>query len=211
MQHQSSVPSGSNHLMLPGQRLEFNQPKQYPVSVVGGFSSQQAEEPQTQSAEVSSIGAEEDSDDQLSMTWVAQPGVESFLVSSVTYTDPSPHTCSFTPRQRTASMPNKNSSTAGVGCKGAMSINSLQFTNRAQGSTVLAMAGQRTSSRTNADKVNHHSFQLSSHSMPLIKSERPSMKTNRLGHLLRRKHRITAQNTMSCTSDTHVSTRGVCL
>ena len=173
--------------------------KQYPVPIVTGFSSLQIEPPQNQDSEIEFVGAEEDSDAQLSMTWISRPVPESYLTSSVLYTAPS-NTHPSIPKQRTMSALSKNSSVSNVGFRGAMNVNNLRSLNRGPGSgaTLLAMAGKRTQTLSrNGTKKLTYGFQLSSHSMPLIKTaEKTSGKTNRLGHLLRRKHRSTPSSTV---------------
>ena len=194
--------------------------KQYPVPVITGFSSMPNEPTQNQSSEIEFVGAEEDSDAHLSsMTWVSTQSVpESYLVSSVMYQAPSTTRPSI-PKQRTMSSTlSKNpSAVCSAGFRGSMYVNPFRSLNRGLGSgaTLLAMAGKKsqTFSRNGATKKLTYGFQLSSHSMPLIKSgEKASTKTNRLGHLLRRKHRTDTTNFRSTSSgeaDNMVSVHGV--
>ena len=178
---------GSNQFTV--QHMEYSdrtEPRHNPVSIVGGFSSQQQAEQSSirQSQEHDYAGAEEDNDAQLSMTWIAQPVPESFLVSSVTYTAPSSKS-----RQKMVSKTHKNSNT---GFKGAVNVNSLRSTSRGPGAALLNMSGQRPlSSRTAGGDRLSYSFQLSTQSMPLIKSDNSKLptKTNKLGHLLKRRNK----------------------
>ncbi len=191
--------------------------KQYPVPVITGFSSLQNEPTQNQSSEIEFLGAEEDSDAQLSsMTWVSQSVPESYLISSVIYPSPS-NIHSSIPKQRAVSSTlSKNSSAvSSAGFKGSMNINPLRsFNSLNRGTTLLAMAGKKsqTFSRNGATKKLTYGFQLSSHSMPLIQSaEKTSTKTNRLGHLLKRKHRTDTANIRSTAggeADNMISTHG---
>lgn len=188
----SGQESSSDQLVLPGRQipLEYghhSEPKPCPVSIVGSFSSLQAEKGRFQSSEDDFVtGGEEDNDAQLSMTWVTQPVPESFLVSSVTYTTP---TSKGIAKRRATSIPSKTSSLGFKG--GSKNINTLRTTNKGgKGSFMLAVAGQRPlSSGAGKKKLTYNTLQLSTQSVPLIKSEKAFAKTNKLGHLLKRKQR----------------------
>ena len=134
------------------------------------------------------------------MTWVSQSVPESYLISTVMYPSPS-NTHPSIPKQRAVSSTvSKNpSAVSSTGFRGSMNANPLRsFNSLNRGTTLLAMAGKKsqTFSRNGAcTKKLTYGFQLSSHSMPLIKSaEKASTKTNRLGHLLKRKHRTDTAN-----------------
>ena len=193
--------------------------KQYPVPIITGFSSMQNE---NQASEIEFVGAEEDSDAQLSsMTWVSAKSVpESYLISSVTYPASSNSHHSI-PKKRmvSSSTLSKNpSTTSSAGFRGSVNVNPFRSLNRGglgSGATLLTMAGKKsqTFSRNGATKKLTYGLQLSSHSMPLIKSgEKAVTKTNRLGHLLKRKHRTDAdnfRNTPHGEADITISAQGV--
>lgn len=196
--------------------------KQHPVPVITGFSSMPNEPTQNQSSEVEFVGAEEDSDAHLSsMTWVSAQSIpESYLVSSVMYPAPSTTRPSIPKQRAMSSMLSKNpSAVSSAGFRGSMYVNPFQSLNRGPGSgaALLAMAGKKsqTFSKSGVTKKLTYGFQLSSHSMPLIKSaEKASIKTNRLGHLLKRKHRTDTTNFRSTSSgeadnNTIISVHGV--
>ena len=149
------------------------------------------------------MGAEEESDalELSSMTWVsAQSLPESYLISSVAYPTPSNIPHHSIPRKRavsaSSSLSKNNTISQSAGFRGSMNVNPFRSLTRGQGpgATLLAMAGKKsqTFSRNGATTKNLvYGVQLSSYSMPVAKSgEKTVTKTNnRLGHLLRRKHR----------------------
>ena len=213
--HQPShMYTGSNQFSLPDLEQPYSQQvdhisksdsRQYPVSVVGGFSSQSAESSLNQCTESKFVGAEEDGDAQLSMTWISQPVPESFLVSSVTYMNPSSKA-----RQRAISVPIRN---ANLGFKGAVNVNSLRSSNRSgPGTSLLSMNGQRpVSGRTHmgTEKLTY-SMHLSTQSMPLIKSEKAqSAKNNKLGHLLKRREKSVWRNHSDDQTSSLISAEGI--
>ena len=191
------LPSSDRHLS--------GEPKPCPVSIVASFSSREVERKSGYPSPEDEFGlGEEDSDTRLSMTWITQdqPPPKSFLVSSVTYMTP---TSQGIAKKRAVSIPNR---TSNLGFKGgAKNTNSLRTRNKiGQGSLLLGMAGQRplSSSGAGKKKLSYNTLQLSTQSMPLIKSEQPSAKTNKLGHLLRRK-----QRTNDWKAHTNIKANGV--
>ena len=169
------------------------------------------------------MGAEEESDalELSSMTWVsAQSLPESYLISSVAYPTPSTTPRHLIPKKRavsaSSSLLSKNLSaiSQSAGFRGSMNVNPFCSLTRGQGSpgaTLLAMAGKKsqTFSRHGTSKSLAYGLQLSLHSMP----EKAVTKTNnRLGHLLRRKHRTdrsSFRNPHSGEADMAISAHGV--
>jgi hypothetical protein len=174
--------------------------KRYPVPIVTGFSSMQNNEStQNQSLEIECVGAEEDGDalELSSMTWVSAKSLpESYLISSVAYPTPS-NTHHSIPKKRAVSSSsslskNPSAISQSAGFRGSVNVNPFRSLTRGQGSgaTLLAMAGKKSSRYYGSTKKLTYGLQLSSHSMPVVTSgEKAVAKTNRLGHLLRRKHR----------------------
>ena len=121
---------------------------------------------------------------------------ESYLISAVAYPTPSsniPH--HSIPKKKavsaSSSLLSKNPSTISqsAGFRGSMNVNPFRLLIRGQGSpgaTLLAMAGKKSQTFSRNGATTKNLLQLSSHSIP----EKAVTKTNnRLGHLLRRKHR----------------------
>ena len=204
--------------------------KRYPAPIISGFSSMLNDHEPTRnksSTEVEFVGAEEESDalELSSMTWVsAQSLPESYLISSVAYPTPSNIPHHSIPRKRaiSASSLSKNPSTISsksAGFRGSMNVNPFRSLTRGlgPGATLLAMAGKKsqTFARNGATTKNLvYGLQLSSYSMPVAKSgEKTVTKTNnRLGHLLRRKHRTdrsSFRNPHGGEADTAISAHGV--
>lgn len=171
----------SVQLQMPAYKMEYSsrdELRPYPP-VVGNFSTQTLHQSLNHSpVEADFAGVEEDSDNQLSMTWISQPAPESFLIGTVTYTN--------------ASQGVSKHRDSSLSFKGTAYVNSVRSTNRVPSSTLLAKASQRPSSGQNGVERQSHSLSLSTQNnliMPLTKSEKAQTRSNKLGHLLTRKQK----------------------
>lgn len=200
--HHSQTYSQPFQLQMPTRKVEYSsrdEPRPYPLSVVGSFSTQKLDQsPNHSPAEDNFAGAEEDSDNQLSMTWISQPAPESFLIGTVTYSNVS---------QRV--LKHRNSS---MSFKGAANVNSARSTNRGASSTLLTIASERPSSGHNGVERLNHSFPLSTQNniiMPLTKPEKAQTRTDKLGHLLTRRQKTNEWRTHTNDTISLVSAHGI--
>ena len=197
--HRHRSPTHSQtQLQMPAYKVEYSsrdELKPCPPAV-GSFSTQTLNHSPT---EVDFAGAEEDSDNQLSMTWISQPASESFLIGTVTYTNASQAGVS---KHRDSSL----------SFKGAAYVNSVRSTNRGPSSTLLAMASQRHLSSQNGVEHLSHSLSLSAQNniiMPLTKPEKAQTRTNKLGHLLTRRQKSNEWRTHASNTIGLVNTNGI--
>ena len=119
----------SIQLQMPVYKMEYSSRDELRSysPVVGSFSTKTLDQSLNHHpAEVDFAGAGEDTDNQLSMTWISRPAPESFLVGTVTYTNAS---------QRVSKCRDSNQS-----FKRAANVNSVCSTNKEPSSTFLAMA-----------------------------------------------------------------------